>query len=267
MNEMMFLNRPLGLEWQYASVLAQEIQAGRHKLLSNIEARQREGPVPEVVNDIAIIEIKGVLIPGMIYWPGWACGYDAITQLLAQAINDEQVRKIVLLIDSPGGVASGCFDISDVIYKARTQKPIIAICDDSAYSAAYAIASAAHVVTVPRGGGVGSIGVITMHTDITKALEKEGIKITTITYGKHKGETAPTTSLTEGALGRIQAEVNYLGDMFVDMVARNRALPAQKIRDMEADTFLGRFGVDAGLADFVMSADEAFIYTKNYREN
>ncbi|CAI3945385.1 S49 family peptidase [Commensalibacter papalotli (ex Botero et al. 2024)] len=263
MNFIELLNRPLALERGRASLLAEEIMAGDRRLLAGIG--QAELPTVEHCKDIAIIEIKGILVPGDFYYSGWACGYNYIRNQLANAVNDPTIKKIILLIDSPGGVASGCFELSNIIYKIRSVKPVIAICDDSAYSAAYAIASAANVVTVPMAGGVGSIGVITMHTDITNALDKAGIKITTITYGAFKGENAPTTSLTEGALGRIQADVDFLGEMFVKQVARNRNLPAQKIRDMEAGTFLGSFGVQAGLADYVMSADEAFLYTQQIK--
>lgn len=260
MNIIELLNRPLALEWERASLLAQAISAGDRNMLADMGAKS--SPDGEVYTDIAVIEIKGILVPGDICYSGWVCGYGYIHKQLANAVNDPEIKKIILLIDSPGGVASGCFDLSDVIYKIRKEKPVVAICDDSAYSAAYAIASAANIVTVPRCGGVGSIGVITMHADMTNALDQDGIKITTITYGAFKGETAPTTSLTKGALGRMQADVNYLGELFVDLVARNRGISAQKIRDMEAGTFLGHYGVDAGLADFVMTADEAFLYTK-----
>ncbi|EHD14098.1 hypothetical protein CIN_09620 [Commensalibacter intestini A911] len=263
MNIIEFLNRPLALEGGRASSLAKEIMASDRRMLADMGAR--DSPNSETYDDIAVIEIKGILVPGDFCYSGWACGYGYIRNQLAKAVNDSSIRKIVLVIDSPGGVASGCFDLSDVIYKIRSVKPVIAICDDSAYSAAYAIASAANVVTVPRAGGVGSIGVITMHTDVTKALDQEGIKITTITYGAYKGETAPTTSLSEGALGRIQADVDFLGELFVEQVARNRKLSAQKIRDMEAGTFLGPHGFDAGLADFVMSADEAFLFTREFK--
>lgn len=264
----MFLNRPLGLEWQAASVLARELMAGRKGLFEDGGLRQRDGPQPQLYEDIAVIEIRGLLVPGSVYCPEWGiCGYDAIRALLASAVNAEQARKIILLIDSPGGVASGCFDLADAIYRARQVKPIVAICADSAYSAAYALASAASVITVPRDGGVGSIGVITLHTDMTGALEKEGIKVTAITYGKYKGEKAPTTSLSEGALGRIQAEVDYLGDLFVETVARNRGLSLQKVKGTEAGTFLGPYGVEAGLADFVLAVDEAFLFTRAYKEN
>jgi hypothetical protein len=69
-------------------------------------------------------------------------GYDGIRQNFLTALEDPAVRAIVLDIDSPGGEVAGCFDLVDTIYAARGEKPIWAILDESAYSAAYAIASA-----------------------------------------------------------------------------------------------------------------------------
>ncbi|TOL42864.1 serine peptidase, partial [Vibrio parahaemolyticus] len=70
---------------------------------------------------------------------------------------------ICLDIDSPGGEVAGCFDLVDLIYELRGKKPIYAILSENAYSAAYAIASAADKIYVPRTGGVGSVGVIVIH--------------------------------------------------------------------------------------------------------
>jgi ClpP class serine protease len=76
----------------------------------------------------------------------------------------------------PGGEVSGCFDLVDAIYAIRGKKPIWGILNEYAYSAGYAIASACDYVTVPRTGGVGSIGVITMHVDMSKAIDSAGLK-------------------------------------------------------------------------------------------
>lgn len=261
MNGYQFFNQPLALERYYATLLARDIKAGKGLNTQELPSRSRDSP--EQIEETAIIEIKGELVPGDVYWPGWVCGYDAIRILLNEALNLDQIKKIVLLFDSPGGVAAGCFDLSDMIYQARKIKPIIAICDNCAYSAAYALASAATMICVPRDGGVGSIGVIAMHTDISRALKKQGVKVTTITYGEQKGEMSSVTPLTEDALKRIQADVDYLGELFVETVARNRNISTEKVRNTEAGTFLGNAGVEAGLADFVVSVDEAFFMTQN----
>jgi ClpP class serine protease len=161
-------------------------------------------------------------------------------------------------IDSPGGEVSGCFDLTDTIYAARGIKPMWAILNDGAYSAAYAIASACDHITVPRTGGTGSVGVICMHVDMSRALEKAGIAVTLIQYGDRKADGNETQSLSDPALARFQADVDAMGKIFVDTVARNRGMAAAKVKATEAATFLGASGVSVGFADAVMAPDEAF---------
>jgi ClpP class serine protease len=101
-------------------------------------------------------------------------GYDWIQSLFAQALANPKVRAIVLDVDSGGGKVAGCFDLVDEIYSARATKPIWSILGENAYSAAYALASAAEFMTVPRTGGTGSIGVIMMHVSFEEALKRPG---------------------------------------------------------------------------------------------
>jgi ClpP class serine protease len=99
--------------------------------------------------------------------------------------------------------------------------------------------------------------VIALRLDITRALEEMGIKITTLQFGEQKTDTYPTTPLSNDARDRLQADIDALGIQFVDLVARNRGMRGDDIRDMEAATFLGSAGVESGLADAVASPEEA----------
>jgi hypothetical protein len=105
--------------------------------------------------------------------------------------------------------------------------PIHAILTESAYSAAYAIASAADRISVPRTGGVGSVGVITMHLDWTQRIKDDGLKVTIITYGSVRLRF-PLRELSDEALAAIQQDINTMGELFVNTVARNRGL-AQRL--------------------------------------
>ena len=214
----------------------------------------------DLVGGVAVIEIRGTLVQrtGSLRPYSGMTGYDGIRQNLALALDDEGIDAIVLDIDSPGGEVAGCFDLVDAIYGARGQKPIWAILGENAFSAAYAIASAADRVTVPRTGGTGSIGVLCLHVDFSKALAEAGIAVTMIAYGARKADGSEFAPLGDAALGRFQADVDRMGELFVETVARNRNLPAARVRAEEAATFLGAEGVAQGLADAVMAPDEAF---------
>ncbi len=214
----------------------------------------------DVVAGVAIIPICGTLVyklGSMRPYSGMT-GYDGIRANLSQALADPEVKAIALDIESPGGEVSGCFDLCDDIYAMRGQKPIWSILTEHAYSAAYAIASSTDRIILPRTGGVGSVGVITMHVDFSKALAKDGIVVTMIQFGDRKADFSEYHPLSSEALERIQADVDTMGGLFVDLVARNRGITAAKVRGTQAMTFLGVSGVDVGFADAVMAPNEAF---------
>lgn len=214
----------------------------------------------DIVGGVAIIPIAGTLVQklGTLRPYSGMTGYDGIRQNFMTAMSDPDVKAIMLDIDSPGGEVSGCFDLVDAIYKARGTKPIWSILNESAYSAGYALASAADRIVVPRTGGVGSIGVIWMHMDWSKALTSAGFKVTFITYGDLKADGHPEIPLSEDARTRFQNDITTMGELFVSTVARNRNISAKAVRDTQAATYLGAAGVSQGLADEVMAPDAAF---------
>ena len=206
-----------------------------------------------VVDGVAIIPIEGTLVQklGTLQPYSGMTGYDGIRQCLGQALGDDNVRAIMLDIDSPGGEVAGCFDLVDEIFYARGSKPIWAALDENAYSAAYAIASAADRVLIPRTGGAGSVGVITMHVDFSKALAKDGIDVTLITYGDHKADGSQYAPLPAGVRDRFQADIDAMGTIFVETVARNRGMSPTSVQATQAGCFMGPAAVGIGFADAI----------------
>lgn len=214
------------------------------------------------LGDVALIPVTGTLVQknGSVRpWSGMT-GYDGIRQALALALDDPAVAKVALDIDSPGGEVAGLFDLVDAIYGARGEKPIWAVLDEMACSAAYAIASAADRITVPRTGVSGSIGVITMHVDLSTMLTGAGVKVTFITSdgADRKTDGHSEIPLSEEAYASIKAQIDAMGELFYDTVARNRGLQASAVKGLKAETFLGAKGLEVGLADDVMAPDAAF---------
>ncbi|MGG5811462.1 S49 family peptidase [Falsiroseomonas sp. CW058] len=234
-----------------------------------IEALGSAPPAPrdrigyDLVAGIAVIEVSGVLVNRLgdrRSW-GFVTGYDGIRANLMDALDDPEAKAIAFLVNSPGGMVSGLPDLAALIRAARGVKPLWAILDDSAFSAAYWIASACDRVTVPETGGAGSIGVITALVDISAMLKADGIAPHFITFGKRKAAElrASYTGMTADVLDALQADVDRLGEMFVAAVARNRAVQPGAIRRQEAACFMGQLAVEARLADEVCSADAAFL--------
>lgn len=181
----------------------------------------------------------------------------ALRRRMERALERSDVAAILLDVNSPGGEVCGTFDFTDWIRAQRGSKPIWALANDDAFSAAYAIASAADRVLVTRTGGVGSIGVISIHAEYSKMDDRVGVKITPIFSGARKNDFADSEPLTDTARGVLQAEVDRLRDIFVETVAANRGIDAKAVRATEAGLFFGPQGVEAKLADQVASFDEA----------
>jgi signal peptide peptidase SppA len=214
------------------------------------EDRKRDKPYA-VINGAAIIPVHGSLVQRY-SWADAMSGltsYEWLDMALAAAMNDAGVSRIVMDIDSPGGETTGAFDLADAIYAARGKKPMTAMVNEAAFSAAYLLASAADEIIIPRTGGLGSIGVVAAHVDVTGQDEQRGHKWTHIYAGKQKVDYSPHLPLSDAARGSIQAEVDRLYGIFVDTVARNRRMAAEKVRKTEAACFFGRDAVSVGLAD------------------
>jgi signal peptide peptidase SppA len=252
------LNRPLALLPSNAATLLDLLTKPQAAITAE-SPRQDPYTGYAVQSGVGIVSVKGVLMHGNTNWWEEGATYDAIRRSLAACLEDPEVRAIALHCNSPGGDVAGCFDLADAVFAMRGQKPVWAILDECAFSAAYALACACDRITVPRTGGVGSIGCIMLHADITGMLEEVGVKVTTIQFGDQKSEGYPTTPMKGAALKRAQALIDEMGEMFVSQVARNRGISAKSVRDTEAGIFLGSAGVAAGLADEVLSPDEAFI--------
>lgn len=230
--------------------------------LGPAEAGVRRERGYDVLAGVAVIAVEGLLVQKLGSLRPWCgmTGYDGIRQNLLTALADPEVRAIVLDLDSPGGEVAGCFDLVDTIFAARGTKPIWGICAEAAYSAAYALASACDRITLPRTGGVGSVGVITMLVDLSRSLDEAGITVHFVTYGAQKAEEsrAELTGVSDELLGRIQARIDEAGELFVGTVARNRGVSPDSVRAQQAACFNGATGVTQGLADAVMAPDAAF---------
>ncbi|MBA1686703.1 S49 family peptidase, partial [Escherichia coli] len=149
---------------------------------------KRPARVYRVVNGIAVLPVTGTLVHrlgGMRPFSG-RTGYDGIVACLQQAMADSQVRGVLLDIDSPGGQAAGAFDCADMIYRLRQQKPVWALCNDTACSAAMLLASACSRRLVTQTSRIGSIGVMMIHFSYAGHLAQAGVDITLIYAGAHK---------------------------------------------------------------------------------
>lgn len=213
----------------------------------------------KIPENIGVVDVAGPLVrraSGLDALCGMT-SYEQIENDFMESITDPSKQAVLMLLDSPGGEVGGLFDLADLIYGQRGQKPIYAAVSEAAFSAAYALASACDQIFLTRTAGVGSIGVFTMHLDQSGFDKKEGVAFTYIFAGSKKVDGNPHEPLSTEAKDTIQSEVDRTYDLFAKTVARNRGLDARRVKNTEAGLFFGEDGVKNGLADEVGTVSEA----------
>jgi signal peptide peptidase SppA len=220
----------------------------------------RAGPrSPLSSGGVAVLPIYGPISHRETLWSAVFGGTSTqrFSAALQQALGDSSVSAIIIDIDSPGGTVDGIEELSAEIYRARGNKKMVAVANAMAASAAYWIATAADEVVITPSGQVGSLGVFAAHEDISKALEKEGIKVSLIAAGKYKTEGMPYEPLSAEARASMQKMVDSFGDMFVNAVARNRGVGAYAVKNGfgQGRMVMAQDAVKAGMADRVATLD------------
>lgn len=214
------------------------------------------------VGPVAVLPIEGTLVHKGKWLGAWSgeTSYEGIHRRVSAARSDPSVRGVVLEVDSCGGEVSGAFDCAAAIHELAAEKPTIAILTDFAYSAGYLLASAARQIILPESGGAGSIGVITMHVDYSRWLEKQGVAVTILQAGAHKSEGNPFEQLPEDVAADWRDRLGAMRELFADAVGRHRGARLSKDAALatEAACFDGADAVAAGLADAVGRPTEAF---------
>ena len=173
-------------------------------------------------------------------------------------------RAVVLNVDSPGGEAAGTMAAHRKLRQLRNHYkiPLFAFANETACSAAYAIASAADAIFLPDIATIGSIGVVATLFDRTLQNEKDGVVVELVTSGEYKADGHADRPLTDGIRERMQYRVDKLAGVFWGVVARARTratgklMSARTVAGLQAGVFIGSDAVDVGIGDVVCEWDE-----------
>lgn len=214
---------------------------------------------------VAVVPLTGVITPqgggalGTLL--GMGGGIATFRQELAKALADDSVDRIVMEVNSPGGLTDRVPETAALIRHARERKPITAVANTMAGSAAYWLASQADEVVVAPSGEVGSIGTYMLHTDKSGANEKAGLDVTITSAGRYKTEGNAYEPLSDEAQEARQRKVDLFYGKFVDDVAKGRkVLPGEIVEGYgEGRTLLAEAAVEAGLADRVATLEETIV--------
>jgi signal peptide peptidase SppA len=181
---------------------------------------------------IAVLPLFGTLSRRGSIWdfPG-DTSLEQFSAVFDQVLKDPSIDSIVIEVDSPGGTVYGVDELAAKIFAARGKKPIAAIANSLAASAGYWIATAASELSCAPSGQVGSIGIVAVHQDWSRAEDAAGVRITMISAGTYKTEGNEHEPLGDTARAALQDQVSGYGRMFVRAVARNRGVSFADVHD------------------------------------
>jgi len=172
--------------------------------------------------------------------------------------KDDDIRAVVLRINSPGGAVVPAQEIFDRIRDLAVTKPVVASMGTVAASGGYYIASAADLIVANPGTITGSIGVIVQFSHIHDLLEKIGLKTTVVKSGEYKDIGSPLREMEPRERIIFQDLVDDIYDQFVTAVSQSRSLPKDEVLKLaDGRIFTGRQAQDVGLVDEIGSFDHA----------
>lgn len=228
----------------------------REQALAKSAARRRIAPR---VGDVAVLPLFGMMMhrASLISQSSGVTSLAQFRQDFRTVMDDKAVGAVLLQIDSPGGSVNHVAETADEIFNARTRKPVVAIADVEAASAAYWLGAQASEFVVTPSGRVGSIGVMAVHKDESAKHEAEGVRFQVIRAGKFKNEGAEGP-LDDDALGHQQSIVDGYYDQFIDAVARGRGVTAQTVRGGygQGRVVAARAARSAGMVDRVATFED-----------
>lgn len=236
-------------------------QLTAEQLEARLEAARARKPAPvQAPGQVAVLPIDGVIMPkaNIMSEVSGGTSLESFTSALRAAAADPNIAAIVLNIDSPGGSTDMLPETAAEIRAAAKKKPVVAVANTMADSAAYWLASQATEIVASPSAEVGSVGIIAQHTDLSGAEEKAGIKTTLITAGANKGELSPYQPLSEDALANVQHRVDQMYGMFVRDVARGRGIDTQAVQDRfgQGRAVSAQDALAAGMVDRIETLDQ-----------
>lgn len=256
-----------GTEGSFAAYLqameASTALQARASLDDDDEGEDDEQEVPRLLTkqgDVGVISIAGPLVPGDKWYNRYigVTGYGEIRAALVHAAKDPSIGAILLDVNSGGGAVSGVTDVVDLIKTVDAQvKPVHSFSDGMVASAAYWIASSARTIHIGKVTEAGSVGVLTVHKEISKAMADSGIKATVLRAGEFKALGNPYEPLSDKAEAEIKGQLDQMYRLFVSTVAENRGV-SYEVADTtmaQGRVFIGDSALTVRLVDGVSNFD------------
>lgn len=213
--------------WLKRGAIEAMLPEGLAKLAGFAAPEAKANPDPIRDGATVIVPIRGMIGPTGLGYPRTAS--DVLAERIRTFAADPKIGAIVLDVQSPGGYVFGTAEAGDAIYEARSSKPVVAVANTFAYSAAYWLAAQASQFFVTPSGDVGSVGVRSGHVDQSGFEEKIGMRTTLIASHPDKIAAHPYGALTDADREDIQASVDECNIAFVAAIARGRGMAAKDV--------------------------------------
>jgi protease-4 len=208
---------------------------------------------------IAVITLRGLISSGV---PGVASDsmVDDMRMALAQARNDRHVKAVVLEVDSPGGEVTASDEIYNAVVKTRAKKPVVVYMDSLAASGAYYVSCGGKFLMANETSITGSIGVIIQTLNYERLFDKIGLASVVFKSGKFKDILNGARPMTPEERDLIQSFVMQTYDKFLGIVAKERGLSADTLRNTIADGRIisGKDALNDKLIDGLGQLDDAY---------
>jgi protease IV len=211
--------------------------------------------------NIALIRVQGVIASDAgsgqgLLTAGAVASSDDLMKQLKKADADSRIKAILLRVNSPGGSAAAGEEVAEAVSKVK--KPVVVSISDLGASAAYMIASQADWIVATPASFVGSIGVILELPNYQGLYQKLGISQLDLHEGKYKDIGSPTRPMTPFEKQFLQSQLKSVYEQFIQIVARGRKMPADKVRPLATGLFwTGEQAKPLGLVDELGNYDDA----------
>ena len=204
-------------------------------------------------NAIGVIKLDGT-----IQYDGSACSPEGLKELLDEAQDNDNVKAVVLRVNSGGGTATAGEEMAEYLREFKEHKPVVVSSASINASAAYEISAQADYIYVAKSTEIGAIGTAMQMSDLSGLFEKLGINMEVITSAESKDSSYGYRALTDEEREYYQDMVDKINDMFVENVALGRGMDVSEVRKLATGlVFTGADSVANGLADAVGTREDA----------
>lgn len=188
---------------------------------------------------VGVVEIKGVITDAR-----------TILKQLDRFKEDDNIKAIVLRVNSPGGAVGPSQEILREVEKIREKKKVVASLGTLAASGGYYVSCGADLIMASPGTATGSIGVLMQFANVGQLTKKLGLDFFSLKAGRYKDVGSPFRPMTKKEAAYLQHLLDDIYQQFIGDVAKNRKLPPEKVRELaEGKIYTGKEAKQVGLVD------------------